>query len=322
MAALQNLLAGGNIGKTWQSAGECLADHAVILRSHPRLLGSYLGLGGAAIEPEACERVMVAVNSVTQCPYCTRLHGNLARIAGVEDEGETAPEVYARKFGKNGGRGPAEAEAFEVLIRSEGEARAASVRALALFLLWGSYTGNAVNDAKKMLVGKKPFAFSAWHEVLLMLYYGPLFFLVFVVGAALSALPAMPGQMWFFKLMGFTLTALSFLWILPLGAVGMVLGAATDLRGEKTERTKQTRGRDLDLDGFPRKRSMAVFPHRRVGSNGRDRTAARFRYASDTRGTHCSENASTKTRGETARKVGAGAGGGASDRRAGSQTFG
>ena len=28
---------------------------------------------------------MLAVNSAKQCPYCTGLHGELARMAGVED---------------------------------------------------------------------------------------------------------------------------------------------------------------------------------------------------------------------------------------------
>ena len=45
-------------------------------------MGAYIGPN--AIEPKLNESIMVTVNSANRCPYCTGLHGELARMAGVE----------------------------------------------------------------------------------------------------------------------------------------------------------------------------------------------------------------------------------------------
>lgn len=222
---VQRILAGDPVGKRWASASACLSDHGVILLSHFGLLGAYLGIGGATIRQDVGEKIMVAVNSVNQCPYCDRLHTKgLARLAGVSpDVGSTAPETYAVAFADSAMRGKAEAKALLALGAAEGEGRAASMRALATFLMWGSLTGNTVNAVKKRLVGLEPLSGMSIYELTFFVYYGPLFFLVYVVSLVLMQLPVMSRQDWFFQLIGFTLFTLSLVWILPVGLLGLLL---------------------------------------------------------------------------------------------------
>lgn len=231
-AFLQDLLAGPPVGRKWTSAGPCLADHGMVLASHPKLLGAYLGLGGAAIEHPIIEEVMEACNTVNKCPYCDRLHGQMARIAGSACAGTTAPELYGKAFcGADGQSDEAEKAAWATLVTGEGDARATSVKALSTFLMWGSLTGNTVNGCKKKLVGLEAPAGLTAFELIYFCYYAPLFFVVYVVSLIVGLLPAMSSQAWFFKLMGSVLTFLSFIWILPLGLTGLILGTVIDLRG-------------------------------------------------------------------------------------------
>ena len=50
-----------------------------------KILDSYAGPN--KLDPKTSESCMLAVNSVNACPYCTSLHGELGRMAGLEDKG-------------------------------------------------------------------------------------------------------------------------------------------------------------------------------------------------------------------------------------------
>lgn len=222
----------------------------MFLKSHGTLFGAYTGVGSAAIEHDLVESIMVAVNSVNECPYCDGLHGELARIAGVEGAAElrsgviSTPRgnsitklpavVYAKAFGEADGRGAALDAAYELLVAKEGDARAASIRALATFLMWGSLVGNTVNCTKKRLLGVAPLSGTSLFGLLVFAYYAPLFFLVYVVNLLLAYLPKMATQAWFFKLMGVVLWTLSAVWIVPLGLLGMVLSPCVSAVGQYT----------------------------------------------------------------------------------------
>ena len=68
--------------KMWTPQG-FFADHRMVFRNLLRIAGAYVGPN--AVDPELNESVMVTVNSVNSCPYCEGLHGELARMAGVQD---------------------------------------------------------------------------------------------------------------------------------------------------------------------------------------------------------------------------------------------
>ena len=67
--------------KMWTLSGT-LADHRQVFLQLPRILGAYVGPN--SIEPSLNEAVMVTVNSENSCPFCEGLHGELARMAGVD----------------------------------------------------------------------------------------------------------------------------------------------------------------------------------------------------------------------------------------------
>ena len=163
--------------KMW-TLGGCLADHRKVFSSLPSIMGAYVGKH--AVDPELNESVMVTVNSVNSCPYCEGLHGQLARMAGVENQEELMkaanveecralvddPAItYARVFAENDGRGNLEEEGFQSLSQKTSAGFANSVRALCWFLLWGSIGGNTINGFLARLRGQGKPGSSALFEL-------------------------------------------------------------------------------------------------------------------------------------------------------------
>ena len=219
--------------KVWTAAG-CLADHKQVLANIPRIFGAYVGPN--AIEPDLNESVMVTVNSVNSCPYCEGLHGQLARMAGVEapeallqsDSADACRAVvdhpaitYARTFAETNGRGQKEASAFETLASEDSRARAVSVRALCWFLLWGSLGGNTINALISRLRGKPKAGSAPLFEALFFIYYGPLFALIAVVNALLRFAPRVPA--WFSSSFGVLLTIIAGTFIIPVGILSLLV---------------------------------------------------------------------------------------------------
>ena len=119
------------------------------------------------LTPAEGETVHLSVNSVTACPYCTGLHGNLGRMAGCDSKGiegaktdeecaskagstssnEHEIALYARTFAKSG----YSADAQKTLSAKVGQTKAKCVNAMCLFLKWGSYGGNTINDTNNAI---------------------------------------------------------------------------------------------------------------------------------------------------------------------------
>ena len=123
-------------------------------------------IGPNAVDPELNEAVMVTVNSVNSCPYCEGLHGQLARMAGVDDPDQLMAAtsiaectkviddpaiVYARTFAEQDGRGDVEEQAFHKLAEATHVGLARSVRALCWFVSIG---GNTLNGFFARLAGR------------------------------------------------------------------------------------------------------------------------------------------------------------------------
>jgi AhpD family alkylhydroperoxidase len=219
--------------KMWTTSG-FFADHREVFRNLLRIAGAYIGPN--AVDPELNESIMVTVNSVNSCPYCEGLHGELARMAGVEDpkglmkansESECRKYVddpaitYARIFAETDGRGDRESAAFDALQTATSPGFARSVRALTWFLLWGSIGGNTINGFIARLKGQGKEGSSAIFELLFFVYYGPLFLIITVVNTALRFAPAVPK--WFSSLFGIVLTVIAGSWILTPGLVAQLV---------------------------------------------------------------------------------------------------
>ena len=220
--------------KTW-TLGGCLADHRRVFLGLPRIAGAYVGRN--SVDPSLNESVMVTVNSVNSCPFCEGLHGELARMAGVEDpkglmkagsEDECRSFVndpaisYARIFAEQDGRGFAVDTAFEELSEATRPGFAASVRALCWFLLWGSIGGNTINAFISRLKGKPKTGSSFFFELAFFVYYGPLFLIIAIVNGLLRFAPRVPK--WFSAFFGLVLTIIAGTWIVLPGLVGLVIG--------------------------------------------------------------------------------------------------
>ena len=184
--------------KMWAPQG-FFADHRMVFRHLPRIAGAYIGPN--AVDPELNEAVMVTVNSVNSCPYCKGLHGQLARMAGVDDPDQLMAAtsiaectkviddpaiVYARTFAEQDGRGDVEEQAFHKLADATHVGFARSVRALCWFLLWGSIGGNTLNGFFARLAGRPKKGSSVLFELLFTAYYGLLFLVIAGVNTVLK----------------------------------------------------------------------------------------------------------------------------------------
>ena len=201
-------------GKVWRP-NTFTRDHVRFLAELPRYLGAYVG--PAALKPVQIEAVMLTVNSINTCPYCTGLHGQLARMAStVVDQG--APEVkFAKVFAEESGRGPKVDAAFSTLVSALGAGRARSARALCWALLWGKTTGNTINSIRGKLFGLRgvPSPF----ELLVFAFYAPLFLVIGVLNAGLRVFPKVPA--WFSAAFGAVLWVPQAVHIACAGAVSL-----------------------------------------------------------------------------------------------------
>lgn len=223
---------GGKGRQKWTTAADCLEDHAEVFASLPGILGAYVG--PHALPSDLGESIMVAVNSKNNCPYCEGLHGELARMAGVDQyrqlqaaasidectaQVDDPAVAFARTFADNcraegNGDDGAVEEAFQKVVEAHGPEKAESVRALCWFLAWGSLGGNTVNGVLfEGTRGAFPIAFAA--------YYAPLFGVIKVLNEGLARMPSpMPGA--FFQGVGVTLTFAGGAWLTPVGLLGLL----------------------------------------------------------------------------------------------------
>lgn len=201
---------------TWKTFAQ---DHTRFAAMLPAYLGAYVsppGLG-RSLSPVEIESVMVTMNTYKNaCPYCSGLHGQLARMAGANDIDALDPAVvYTKVFAQEAGRGPVEAAAFDALKAAMGPARASSVRSLCWALLWGKTTGNSINAARDKLLSRH-FSDITTLDVVLLGYYGPLFFVIGVLNQILLKAPANVPS-WFSSTLGAILWVPQALFIAPMG---------------------------------------------------------------------------------------------------------
>jgi AhpD family alkylhydroperoxidase len=101
----------------------------------------YTDVGPDSIAAATNESIMLAVNGVNECPYCTGLHGELGRMAGADEVATTADATtkacveYARIFAANDGRGDVVDTAKGALVKSVGEATAARTDSLCWYVI-------------------------------------------------------------------------------------------------------------------------------------------------------------------------------------------
>ncbi len=179
---------------------------------------------------------MLAVNSVNECPYCTALHGELARMTGLNQSGmidknqakisqEAKEEVmfaFAKIFGQSNGRGDCLAKKYQELEAAVGKGKAESVRALCWFLHWGSIGGNTIlSFYRGRLVGSPKPGSSFLFEILFATYYTPLYIVISATTVLLKAFPARVPKVISMGI-GCILVPVAAVWIVPIGFLGLL----------------------------------------------------------------------------------------------------
>jgi len=66
--------------KSYTSMADVLRNHTKYMTRLPAM-----AMGALKLPPRQVELTHVSVNSVRQCPYCTLLHGELARMTGMPE---------------------------------------------------------------------------------------------------------------------------------------------------------------------------------------------------------------------------------------------
>jgi len=205
-------------GKVWTTS-TFTRDHVRFMVELPHYLGAYLG--PRALPPSTIESIMITVNSINTCPYCTGLHGQLARMANVDAVDKSSPAVqFATTFAMEAGRGAKVVAAFKKLTATIGNGQALSVRALCWALLWGKTTGNSINMVRAKLVSLKWWKLTPF-ELIEFVYYAPLFLIIGILNAALVKAPPTPA--WFGSLFGAILWLPQALHLSVMGLLCLVL---------------------------------------------------------------------------------------------------
>lgn len=177
-------------GKTW-TWSTLLRDHTRFVTMLPTYLAAYI-IPGYALTPKTIESIMVTMNTVNTCPYCTGLHGQLARMAKAEASDGDPAVVFAKAFAINSGRGKDVDASYDTLITSIGSRKKAkSVKALCWALLWGKTTGNSINLARDKIL-KFNVSSIGLLDLFLLAYYGPLFAVIGILNKILERLPTIP----------------------------------------------------------------------------------------------------------------------------------
>ena len=202
-------------GKLW-AASSFTRDHVRFMAELPHYLGAYVG--PRALAPATIESVMVTMNSINKCPYCSGLHDELARMAGAQIDGSSPEVKFATVFADETGRGHKVEGAFETLSAQIGKGKALSVRALCWALLWGKTTGNTINAVRSRILSLK---LSTPFDYFVFAYYGPLFLVIGILNAALLKFPQFPA--WASALFGVGLWVPQAAHIFPLGLLCLVL---------------------------------------------------------------------------------------------------
>lgn len=180
---------------TWTTL---LRDHTRFVSMLPSYLLAYVGPSSISLPPKTIEMVMLTVNNTHDaCPYCTGLHGQLARMAGIDGGNNTMdnenPAVrYARTFALECGRGKDVDSSYSELSKTIGAGRASSVNALCWALLWGKTTGNTINAARDKILTLRLGSITSL-DLFVLSYYGPLFLVIGLLNVILTKMPSIPG---------------------------------------------------------------------------------------------------------------------------------
>ena len=209
-----------------------LRDHATILAHLPSIIAAPLSL-----TPAEGETAHLTMNAVNKCRYCTGLHVELGRMAGIpaselngsKSEAEaclTVPQTgsiakYSYRFAAKNGERDETYEDFKALAKDIGLGKARQVKALCWFLHWGSTAGNTLDNLYNIRLrgNAPPPGSSLAFELAFAVYYTPLFLAIVGTTKLLDFFPS-DGPKIVNTVLGVVLACIAGVWIVPLGVLG------------------------------------------------------------------------------------------------------
>lgn len=228
------------------TASKCILDHVQILLHLP-----YFFLAPLLLMPKQAEASHLSQNFVNGCPYCRMLHGELGRMAGLSetyklnDLGQVHPDdvkefslfaMFGSSFGVTKGTNSEVLDKIQDEIQAEyGRSVAKATRGLSFFLLWGSLSGNTINNFLFETLGEFKVGSTTLFELIFVLWYGPLFVIIVIVSTLFKAMPRVPRIIWI--LLSLVLATVASLWIIPFSLVCLLLSPVAYVFS-KTENAK------------------------------------------------------------------------------------
>jgi AhpD family alkylhydroperoxidase len=219
---------------TWQGSFQ---DHVRFLIHLP-----FFFVAPIALPPKAVESVHLSVNSVMRCPFCTGLHCEIGRMAGLEDVAtvnecaklSASDEAefgifsdYGKSFGTHNGRGAEVDGLYEQIREEKGAIAARSAQGLAFFLLWGSMGGNTlISFYRGTLRGEMKEGSNLVFEICFALYYSLVFGIITATSKLLSFLPSNV-PVYVNMIIGLVLPLVASIWIIPYAIIGLVLNLSS-----------------------------------------------------------------------------------------------
>jgi AhpD family alkylhydroperoxidase len=200
------------------------------IQDHIRILGHlpFFFVAPLVLSSKQGETVHLSVNSVNDCQFCTDLHGELGRMAGLTDAKDQELDLfeqYGNTFARNNGHGADVDSKYDAISDSKGVLAARSARGLAYFLMWGSLGGNTVNGfLQGTLKGNTKAGSNVIFEVFFVLYYGILFVVIDLTSRILKMFPSGVHPV-VNIVIGLILPTVASMWIIPYALVSVVLVA-------------------------------------------------------------------------------------------------
>jgi AhpD family alkylhydroperoxidase len=209
---------------TWKDSFQ---DHCRVLVHLPLIFAAPLFLS-----PKDLETIHLSINSVNDCQFCGNLHGELGRMAGLENEALTSDEEnlahdvfadFGYTFAKNNGFGTEVRTKYDEIVAAHGGFAGLSAEGIGYFMLWASLTGNTIKSfLEGTLRGSTKPGSNVIFEIFFVLYYGPLVIISVLLSVILKIFPS--GMPTFFHVVfSLFLATVSSFWIVPYGILSILM---------------------------------------------------------------------------------------------------
>lgn len=209
---------------TWKDSFQ---DHVRVLVHVPLFFTAPIFLSAKDLEI-----VHLSINSINNCKFCANLHGELGRMAGVENDALSRDVEndahndfadFGYTFAMNNGFGPEVRAQYANISSNYGGFAGLSAEGIAYLMLWKSLAGNTIiSFLDGTLRGNTKRGSNVTFEILFTLYFGPYFIITQILSVILKIFPS-EGPGFISTFFALFLACLSLVWIIPYSSLSMLM---------------------------------------------------------------------------------------------------